>query len=430
MAFPISASATLSPVPSVISGSSCHRTKCFMRSPTCRRPLRPPPHLAVPARPQPRLDCRCNPILSSSSQRKIRSPCLRLLLKLKHPLPRRCSARPWLPLFKASNLPRLHLSSPFLPPLPLRHLCPPLALPHLRGDRRSLTFLLRPQLQRLCRPLAPLSLPTLQHRSPSLLPLPLLRLFQPSVPLRLQRLQRSSPFHLPLPLLRQSQPSVPLLLRRLRHSSPSLLQRRSQPSVPRSLPKRLHPLPLLLQPRLPDLHHHRPHRHSFLLHSSRLQLHPHRCNHSPERSNPSGLSSQPLAASLRPNRPHLSPGQPNLSIPSPRPPPAPWRPKHPQSQALAALNCSVRLPHRSSHSPLFRQHLRPNQPQACLPILPLHSRQHPRPNLPPACLPHRPRLPSSPRLPSLQPWKKFRPSPLLQLLHRSLPRVACSAPSL
>ena len=385
-----------------------------MRSPTCRRHLRPPSLLALPARLQPLPACRCNPILSSS-QRKVRSPCSRLHLKLKHQQQHRCSARRWLPLCKAS-LQRLQHSSRSLLPLPLQRLCQPLALLHLPGDRRSLTFLLPLLLQHLCQLLALLHLPRLPRSLPSLRPQRLQRLCQPSGPPSLQQLQHSSPFLLPQRLQHPFQPLPPSSLPVLQRRFPFPLQRRFQPLAHRSQPTLLHPLPFLLRQRLPTLHCLLPHRRSFPLHSRRLQLHRHVYNHSPERSNPSALSSQPLAASQQPNRAHLLPGSPNLSIPLPRPPLDPWRPKHPQSQALAAPNCSVRFPHRSS------------QPQ--LSHRPKLSRQHPRPNQPPACLPHRSHLPFSPLLPSLQPWKKFRLSPLLPLLRRSLPRVDCSAPSL
>lgn len=106
MASPISVSATRSPTRSATSRSSCPRTRCFTRSPTCRRHLRRQPPLAVPARqrPQPLPASRCSPILSSS-QIRIRSPCLRLLPRLPPLSPSnrlRCSLRHWLPLPKAS----------------------------------------------------------------------------------------------------------------------------------------------------------------------------------------------------------------------------------------------------------------------------------------------------------------------------------------
>lgn len=114
MAFPTSASATHSPMQSVILRSSCRRTRCFMRSPTCRRQRLHLPLLAVQARHRFRLVCRCNPIPRSSLLR-IRSRCSLLLPRLHPQSQRRCSARPWLPLRKASLLPLLHRCQPFLP---------------------------------------------------------------------------------------------------------------------------------------------------------------------------------------------------------------------------------------------------------------------------------------------------------------------------
>lgn len=114
MAFPTSASATRSPLQSVILRSSCRRTRCFIRSPTCRRQPLYLPLLAVQARHRFRLVFRCNPI-PRSSRLRIRSPCSLLLPRLRPQSLSRCSAQPWLPLRKASLLPLQHQCQPFLP---------------------------------------------------------------------------------------------------------------------------------------------------------------------------------------------------------------------------------------------------------------------------------------------------------------------------
>lgn len=137
MAFPISVSATPSPTRSVISRSSCRRTRCFIRSPTCRRHLRHPPPLVVPARQRPPPDFRCSQILRSS-QFRICSPCSGLLPYLapqSRSRQHRCSPRHWLHLPKAS----------------LRR-CQPLALLSHPVVQRRLDFLLPqhpPNLRRL-----------------------------------------------------------------------------------------------------------------------------------------------------------------------------------------------------------------------------------------------------------------------------------------
>lgn len=115
MASPISDSATRSPPQSVISKSSCRRTRCFIRSPTCRRHLRQQQPLPVPALHCPPLAFRCNPILRNS-QLRIRSPCSLLLPLLPPQSHRRCSARHCLHLCKASLLQFLHRCQPLIPP--------------------------------------------------------------------------------------------------------------------------------------------------------------------------------------------------------------------------------------------------------------------------------------------------------------------------
>ena len=137
MASPISASATRSPTRSVISRSSCRRTRCFTRSPTCRRHLRRQPPLAVPARQrhQPLPASRCNPTLSSS-QIRTRSPCSRLLPRLprlNHSRRHRCSRRHWLPLPKASQRQLYSQHQPLaLPSQPMAPLSQPVVLLSLR----------------------------------------------------------------------------------------------------------------------------------------------------------------------------------------------------------------------------------------------------------------------------------------------------------
>lgn len=124
MASPTSASATRSATRSAISRSSCRKTRCFTRSPACRRHLRRQPPWAVSARQHPLPASRCSPILSSS-QVRIRSPCslpLPRLRPLNHRRRRRCSLRHWLPLPKAM-LRHLHR-----PHLPLAALSQPLVL--------------------------------------------------------------------------------------------------------------------------------------------------------------------------------------------------------------------------------------------------------------------------------------------------------------
>ena|GEM_PF-3974460 len=146
MASPISAFATRSPMRSAISRSSCHRTRCFIPSPTCRRHQQRQPPLAVPARqrPLPPPAFRCSPILSSSRQIRTRSPCLLLLPRLpplKHSRHRRCSLRHWLPLPKAS-LRQLHPSHQPLAPLsqPLVQLSLGFPLPQHPPRRPRLQF--------------------------------------------------------------------------------------------------------------------------------------------------------------------------------------------------------------------------------------------------------------------------------------------------
>jgi len=119
MAFPISASATPSPTRSVISRSSCRKTRCFIRSRTCRRH---PPPLAVPARPRPPPAFRCSRILRSS-QLRIRSPCsglhwLHLPKASLRQLLRRC--QPLAPLSHPVVQRRLHFLHPQPPPNLLR----------------------------------------------------------------------------------------------------------------------------------------------------------------------------------------------------------------------------------------------------------------------------------------------------------------------
>ncbi len=202
MASPISASATRSPARSAISRSSCRRTRCFIRSPTCQRHLRRQPPLAVPARQRhlPLHASRCNPTLSSS-QSRTRSPCSLLLPRLpplKHSHRHQCSLRHWLPLPKASQRQphpphqRLALLS-----LPMALLSQPLALLSQPLVLLSLRFPL-PQL-RPKRPRLPQHLlsprPSQRHLLHRKLCNPLPERFNPSVhryrhPGRHQRLRR------------------------------------------------------------------------------------------------------------------------------------------------------------------------------------------------------------------------------------------------
>lgn len=322
MAFPISASATRSPIQSVISRSGCRKTRYFIRSPICRRHPRHLPLLAAPARPRCPLACRCNPI-HPSSQRKMRSPCSRLLSRLhlrSHLRRRRCSARHCLLLHKASLLWLLHRCQPLAP------LSPPV-------DQLSLRFLPPQRLQPPYLPSDSLSLAAGRHSLRFPLPQLFQLLYQPLAPLSLLAVQ------------------VSLRFRRPHHP--------------------------------PKLHRLQSHRHSSsLLRNCQRPLHRRLCNHSPERFNPSVPRGLPLWLNLWPLRVHLLPAPPNLSILLPPPPQAPCQPEQLRNQVLTAPNCSDRLPHRSSQRQLSPQRPRPRQPAACLPLRHLHPSCHQLPSLP------------------------------------------------
>lgn len=381
MAFRTSVSATPSATRSVISGSSCRRTRCSMRSPTwrqhLRQPLRPPPPLADQPRRQRSRACRCSPTRSSSNRhlRRIRSPCsLRLHRRHRHPQHQRrcrCLAQAWPPLHKASLPQPLHWSQL-------------LVLRHLPQHPRSLPFLRHRHRLNLLQHLARLRLREVRHR--------LLFLLPQRLPKWCQRLVR-----------------LRLLLPRQR-SFPSRLKQRLQPLFrPLALPRppALRRSSALLHPHLPKLQ-----RRLRLLRSSPLhsRRHPHLCNRSRVHSHPSEhlrSSSSLRSANLPHSRVPLSQEAPSLSIPLLPHRRDLWWAKHRWNQASAAPSCSGRSPRRSSSLPQLSHLPRKANP-------------------PPACLPHRLLLRSRLRLPSLLPWKRFPLSPRpSRRSHR--PRADCSA---